>query len=207
MPRPKHITLDAVDDDNGICASQSPTVAGALTMDGALVSGGSVSFVSAHRIVVTSAGDDTGAVFTITGTDYRGEDLIADISGGDSVASTTDEYFKTVTEVSVDGATAAGVTVGVNGKATTPWVPINFRGQGDFSVKIGAVVTGTINYTAQHTLDDLTGNPNSLTAFNHATVASKTANFEGGYTEPVMATRCISNSGSGSLVFHIIQAG
>ena len=207
MPRPKHLTLDPSVDLDGICASQSPTAAGGMSIDGALASGGAVDFTSPHLIEIVSAGDDSTAVFTVTGTDYRGEALSETIAGGNATTVTGGEYFDTVTSVSIDKASAAGVTVGVNGKAATPWFPINYRCRGDFSIGIAAVVTGTINYTAQHTFDDLTGDPNDFTAFNHATMAAKTANFDSNYTEPATAIRCISNSGSGSLVFHIVQAG
>ena len=52
------------DDDNGICASQAKVGAGALTLNGALVSGGVASWTDAQIVTVTSAGNDSGITFT-----------------------------------------------------------------------------------------------------------------------------------------------
>ena len=79
-----------------------------------------------------------------------------------------------------------------------------------FNVGIGVVVSGTVNYTVQHTFDNIfaagydasTGN-----WFNHASLASQTGNADGNYAFPVTAIRLTVNSGSGTATITIVQAG
>jgi len=75
-----------------------------------------------------------------------------------------------------------------------------------FNVGFGVVVTGTVNYTVQHTFD----NPQTVaspTWFDHPTVAAKTANFDGNYAFPVAAIKILVNSGAGTARMTLIQAG
>lgn len=69
-----------------------------------------------------------------------------------------------------------------------------------FNIGFGVVVTGTVNYTVQHTFD-------GTTWFNHPDVASQTTNQDGNYAFPVLQVRVTVNSGSGTAVLTLIQAG
>ena len=75
-----------------------------------------------------------------------------------------------------------------------------------FNVGFGVVVSGTVNYTVQHTFDNpqTTASP---TWFDHPTVASKATNFDGNYAFPVAAIRVTVNSGAGTATMTLIQAG
>ena len=79
-----------------------------------------------------------------------------------------------------------------------------------FNVGIGVVVTGTVDYTVQHTFDDVFAK-NYVAAsgnwFNHPTLLNQTANADGNYAFPVTAIRITVNSGTGSAAMYIIQAG
>jgi len=75
-----------------------------------------------------------------------------------------------------------------------------------FNVGFGVVVTGTVNYTVQHTFDDITITA-SPTWFNHPTVAALTASQDGNYAFPVSAIKVLVNSGSGTAKITVIQAG
>lgn len=73
------------------------------------------------------------------------------------------------------------------------------------NIGFGVVVTGTVNYTVQHTFDDpATG---FSTWFSHPTVASQTANADGNYAFPVTGVKVLVNSGSGTASLKLIQAG
>lgn len=74
-----------------------------------------------------------------------------------------------------------------------------------FNVGFGVVVTGTVNYTVQHTFD----NPavGFTTWFSHPTVASQAANADGNYAFPVTGIKVLVNSGSGTATLNLIQAG
>ena len=58
--------------------------AGNLTINGALADGGSVTFDQPRNVIITSAGDDSGDTFTVTGTDETGTAQTEDITGADT---------------------------------------------------------------------------------------------------------------------------
>jgi len=74
-----------------------------------------------------------------------------------------------------------------------------------FNVGFGVVVTGTVNYTVQHTFDDPA--VGFSTWFSHPTVASLAANADGNYAFPVTGVKVLVNSGSGTATLNLIQAG
>lgn len=74
-----------------------------------------------------------------------------------------------------------------------------------FNVGFGVVVTGTVNYTVQHTFDDPA--IGFSTWFSHPTVASQVANADGNYAFPVTGIKVLVNSGSGTATLNLIQAG
>ena len=74
-----------------------------------------------------------------------------------------------------------------------------------FNVGFGVVVTGTVNYTVQHTFDDPA--IGFSTWFSHPTVASQAANVDGNYAFPVTGIKVLVNSGSGTATLNLVQAG
>lgn len=74
-----------------------------------------------------------------------------------------------------------------------------------FNVGFGVEVTGTVNYTVQHTFDDPA--VGFSTWFSHPTVASETANADGNYAFPVTGVKVLVNSGSGTATLKLVQAG
>jgi len=75
-----------------------------------------------------------------------------------------------------------------------------------FNVGFGVVVTGTVNYTVQHTFDNPQTNP-SPTWFSHPTVATTAVSQDGNYAFPVAAIKILVNSGAGTATMTLIQAG
>ena len=74
-----------------------------------------------------------------------------------------------------------------------------------FNVGFGVVVTGTVNYTVQHTFDDPA--VGFTTWFSHPTVASQTTNQDGNYAFPVTGIKLLVNSGDGTATLKLVQAG
>lgn len=74
-----------------------------------------------------------------------------------------------------------------------------------FNVGFGVIVTGTVNYTIQHTFDDPA--IGFSTWFPHPTVAAQAANADGNYAFPVTGIRLTVNSGGGTAQLKLIQAG
>ena len=76
-----------------------------------------------------------------------------------------------------------------------------------FNIGIGVVVSGTVNYTIQHTFDDIQNAAVTPTWFNHPTLNAQTANADCNYAFPVRAVKVLVNSGAGTATATIVQAG
>lgn len=79
-----------------------------------------------------------------------------------------------------------------------------------FNVGFAVIVTGTANYTVQHTFDDVFAasfNPGTAAWFNHPTIASLGTNADGNYAFPVTGIRVLVNSGGGTVRLTLLQAG
>ena len=90
------------------------------------------------------------------------------------------------------------------GNGTT--APLDIHGRPDISLQV--VVTGTVNWTVQQTLD----NPQTVTSptwFSHPdpNMVSQTVNRQGNYAYVPAAVRVVVNSGAGSATLTIIQSG
>jgi len=76
-----------------------------------------------------------------------------------------------------------------------------------FNIGIGVVVSGTVNYTIQHTFDDVFNSAVTPVWFSHPTLNALAANADGNYAFPVRAIKVLVNSGAGTATATIIQAG
>lgn len=139
---------------NNIATSQTPSSAGALTLNGSTVVRGVAVLDQARRVLITTT--DTTHTFTITGTSPTGTLLTESflVSGGLTYSQLD---YLTVTSVMISGAATGAVTVGTNGIASTPWVRLDEWANAQVGIQCN--VSGTVNYTVQSTFDD----PNSAT--------------------------------------------
>jgi hypothetical protein len=77
-----------------------------------------------------------------------------------------------------------------------------------FNIGFGAVITGTVDYTIEHTFDNVLQAGVTPTWFPHPTVFNESENQDGNYAFPVMAVRLTTNAGTtGSVTLTVIQAG
>lgn len=229
MSNPSTLTLSFVAAvSNGICLSQQPAAAGALTLNGSLVTSGVATLDAARRILVSSTGADSAVVFTITGTDRGGSVQSSTVTGVTSTASQyTSRDFLTVTGVSSSAGTAGNITVGTNQVGSSVWVVDDFLAR--FWALGGGVSgpTGT-TYTVESTFDDpndvgqslvampqqFSMNPASnipALAWANPAVSGASGNNLFSYTTPIFAHRVTINSwtgsgGSGTVVMQSIQA-
>ena len=98
------------------CISANATVSDAsnLSLAGSKASGGKVTFNQAHKIIITSAGDDSDRTFKITGTDSKGNVQTEDVTGANAGAATSTKAFLTITEISASGTNStANIKAGV----------------------------------------------------------------------------------------------
>lgn len=95
---------------------------------------------------------------------------------------------------------------GAGGSAVSP---MNLN-TSPFNVGFGVIVSGTVDYTVQHTFDDVfspTFNAGTATWFPHPTIAAQAANADGNYAFPVTGIRLLVNSGGGTATLVLLQAG
>ena len=172
----------------------------------------------AHLVIITndSATDHSAKTALLTGTDADGIAQTETLSlPAASVAVTSTKYFATLTSV-VPSATIGADTmdVGWTDDIVGPTFPLNWR-QEQFHVSLGVNISGTIDYTVQHTFDRLhpqvnntaDAAPSTFTWWPHASLVTNTADADGNYAFPVTATRLLINSltAGATIAFHIVQ--
>lgn len=93
------------------------------------------------------------------------------------------------------------------GAGETAAAPLDLHGDSDISLQV--VVTGTVNYTVQQTLDNPFDASITATWFDHSdsNLVGATASKQGNYSFVPAAVRLKVNSGDGTAVLTIIQAG
>lgn len=98
------------------------------------------------------------------------------------------------------------IVVSKTGTGSSATIPMDHY-QTPFNVGIGVVVSGTVNYTIQHTFDNVQDSAVTPTWFSHPTLAGLTANADGNYAFPVTGIKILVNSGTGTATATIVQAG
>lgn len=204
----------ATADDDGIAQSQTPSGAGALTLNGALVVAGVGVLDVARRVLFTTVSNESGKTFTVTGTNQSGNTISETITGPNATTGYTVLDYKTVTSVTVSAATTGAVTVGTNGVASSPWVRFDDWAPSPISIQVD--VSGTANYTVQQTLDDPNAPTNSVAAASIAwlshpdsNLVAATAAKQGNYAYAPTFARVLLNSstGTGAVSATFIQSG
>jgi hypothetical protein len=207
---------------NAIALSQTPAGAGNLTINGGSATGGIATLDTSRQVLFTFAGNETGHNLTVYGTGEGGVSLQETVAGTASTAATT-QSFKTITRIAISAAAAGAIQVGTNGVGNSAWHIVNWH-VAPINLSLACIVTGTINYTIQHTYDDPTGtypNPAAATsgyqttaagpliafptAFNHPTLVAQTVTLDGFYSNPIAALRLLINSGTGSVQVIALQ--
>lgn len=95
-------------DDDGVCQSQTPGAAGALTINGTTAGTLGVGYY----VTIYGSGNESNKIFRVTGTGNGDEAIIEYLQGPNNSTVSTKNTFKTVTEVYISAASAAAVKVG-----------------------------------------------------------------------------------------------
>lgn len=180
----------AAADADGICASQTPTGAGNLTINGALASGGVATLDTERNVIITSVGNDSARVFTIRGRDSDNRYIVEKVPGANAGVAKSQRIFRYVDSIFVDAATAGALTVGTVATNTSNWIPLD-RAQQNFKASVAVQLStgASMTYEIEHTFDDVQ-NPDVVpVAFDHEFMVGKTANDDGNYAFPVTALR------------------
>lgn len=99
------------------------------------------------------------------------------------------------------------IVLSQTGAGTSTVAPLDIHGRPEISLQV--VVTGTVNFTVQQTLDNVFDSTITPTWVNHPDTAltAATANAQGNYAFVPAAVRLVVNSGSGTARLTIIQSG
>ena len=193
---------------NAISLSQTPAGAGNLLLNGAAASGGVATITTGaqgRQVLFTFAADETGHTFVLYGTNYAGKTISETIAGTTAGTVTSANMYKTVTRISISAAATGAMTVGTNGVGRSSVVGPDIF-QAPFAIGIGCELTGTANYTIQHTFDDVMNTAfESLVWLSNSGLTSKSATADGNYAFPVRGISLLMNSGTGTVVTNIIQ--
>ncbi len=191
-------TITATDDD-GICLSQTPGGAGALTINGALLAG----IPTAQHVTIACAGNETARTFTITGLGLNGQTRTEVVTGVNAATATSLRNFSIVTSVVVDAATAGAIKVGFVQTAELVWMPLNHYAQG---INYGWMVTvTTATYSIEGTHSDI--QDSTVTALPFTISPAATATAAGYSTVPCRAVRVnLTAWTSGTVTVQLTQA-
>lgn len=208
----KTLTVGAiVDDADGISTSQTPAATGvqALTITGALASGGSVTLATAQIVTLTAAANETGRVFTITGTDADGTAITDTIAGPNTTTGSTTKHFKTITDVDTDDDTAGAVTVGVlkanGGVSATTELNVNQYGD-DFKYMAVFDLTGAGTFSLQGSLEDVDTEMADRTWYAFTTFSAITADAVALLVYPAKTVRLLCTASTSGTAQAQIQS-
>ena len=159
MSRPLILDIDPANVDADGLAAANDSTGTSVTLDGALTSGGTFTAADglARQLSITdsSAVDQSGATFTITGTDADGKTQTDAVTGpGNGATVESAKYFKTVTSVAIaNPAVACTVNIGTVDEVASQTIPLNIYSSNPASIV--AELTGVMDYTIQVTNDNI----------------------------------------------------
>ncbi len=207
----KQFDIDPIDvDPNGIAESQTLGGAGDLTLDGVLIVNGFFDIYKAGystgiggvRIGIDSAGNVSGVVFTVTGTDQDGKAASEDITGVTTTLVESTTYWRTITQIAANGAVGSGTFVGPVDEVITKTVPINYRQQDSGFATAVLGLSGTIQFDLQQTFEE-TARSVPINWIDYQ--SDKTANLATNCTPYATAVRLVVDSytSGAELQFHV----
>ena len=158
----------------------------------------------AHLVAVrnNAATDHSGKTLALVGTGPNGEPQTETLTGpaGNATVTST-KYWLTLTSITPSATIGVDTfEIGWAAACVSPWFYLDrvarWGADSPNGLGFGCIVdSGSPTYTVQHTYDG------GATAFNHSTVASKTAAAEGSYSAPVQAVR-LSFAAFGGVSLH-----
>lgn len=213
--RPRFATVGPLTaaDPEAIRTASNIAGAGPVVLNGSTVVAGKAILDNARRVLITSAGDDSGITFTITGKGGSGQPLTEVLPGADTGAAQSALDYEEVDSIESSGVSADTVEIGTSDIASSPWVQFDQDLMGS-GVAIQCNVTGNVDYTVEQTLDDPNNSQNPvpmadvvwLPSTDTAVVGASTSQQSNYMFAPVWA-RITLNSGDGSVTGTFIQIG
>lgn len=206
--KPKRVTFTPVTQaaDN-IALTQTPGGAGNLVLNGALASAGAIPAQTlAYKIGLTSAGNDSGQNFTITGTDADGNAQTETLAGPNANTVVSTKYFKSISSIAINGAAGAALTVGTVNTVDSAVTRTYCLDSYSKDTSIAADISGTINFDVQKAFERPTAG--EVANWVAGGLTGQTADANTAYTSPTGAVRVRINSytNGATLALGILQA-
>lgn len=198
---------------NSIALSQTPGAAAPLALNGAAVLGGVATLDTQRRVVLTSAGNDSGLTWTVAGSNDAGSPITDTFAGANAGAAVSNLDFRTVTSIVGSGAAAAAVTAGTGAIGSTQWFmpSINIT---PFALDIETMVVGTVTYSIEVTQDDFSTpqmgmrpGASGVPRIRPTAVVNATTGQSLPLTAPVRGWRMTVTAGTGAVTAEATQAG
>jgi hypothetical protein len=190
---------------NNICASQTPAGAGALTINGSAATGGVATLDTQRRVLVTTAGAESGKTMVISGTTESGTAISETVALPNAGTVATTKDFLTVTSAVISAAAAAGITIGTNASGSTPWRNANTH-LTPFALQINSGISGSVTYSIETTQSDYLTLATTVVV-DATSVAGTSAASTLTVSAPVRAWRTTVTAGTGTVTTGGIQAG
>lgn len=185
--------------------------AGALVLNGSLVSGGVAYLDKPRRVLITNASDETGKTVILTGTNWSGAAVSETVTLSTAGSTASVLSYATLSSAVLSANSAGTLSIGTNGVATSPWVYVDSWAAGNIAMQ--ATVSGTVNYTIQSSLDDPNSpidpvTPASMTWVSTSDTAAvgATATVQTNFLFSPAFIRVLLNSGSGSVTLTVTQS-
>lgn len=127
-------------DRDGIYTAATPSGAGSLTLNGALVSAGIATLTSERKILIYSAADCSARTFAVTGLNTLGVAVTENITGPNATTVYSTYKYKTISSITIDAAAAGNIEIGQVGD----FVGIELDGNSLQWTNIGSALSTTL---------------------------------------------------------------
>lgn len=191
-----------------ILAAVTPGAAGALTLDGALISGGVLPQQTlAYILLLTTSAADQAKTITITGTNADNAAQTETINLPNATTGYTTKAFRSISSITVSAALIGTLSIGTanagSPSALSPTMPLDVYSQ---YTTLAADVSGTINFTLQKCYEMMNRGetPNWVTAQAAGAIDVQTL-----ITGPVSGVRIQVNSytNTATIAMSVLQSG
>ena len=173
--------------------------AGAIVLNGSLVSGGTATLDTARQVLFTTTADETAKTAVVTGTNWSGNPISETVTLVNNTTKATVLDYKTVTGITVSAALTGNLSVGTNGIAGSAWIQMDPWAM--VPVAVQTTVSGTVNYDIEVCNDDPNdyANPVAAASMNwmnapDSGLVNKAASALGTIAAPWLWARVILNS-------------
>ena len=206
-------------DTDGFSANANVASGASLVLDGALASTSEYGVVAVDLSAGMSqlVGFTTGATGSVANATIVGRDMFGNaltesvlLPGASSTVSSV-EPFSYIGSITLDAA-ATNLSAGIieANIQYAPWTPWNVNAS-DFNATISVeLVSGTVNYTLEHTIqnDLLIAGPEPDNSFADSAMAAETGDNQVALAQPITASRIRINSGTDAVLrIKYLQAG